>query len=343
MSQSLYIIDPKNYLKLNGQTLELCQRLETGVSKTLQHIPLGTLEAVVALNGASITSAAISALLEYEIPLTIINRTGKVFGRLENTTGINIERQVKQFRVAEDEAFCLSLAKLFIGGKIRNTRVLLSRWARERNRRDELNDLIEQLKRFEQDCTDAPSIPSLMGTEGNAARVYYQGFSTILPARFSFPGRRRRPPTDPVNAMLSLGYTLLMYECYTALQNKGLHPYMAFLHKIRRGHPALASDLMEEWRPLLVDSLVMHLITHQLVTPEDFSAPDPETQAVYCQGEASKVFISGFHKKLKTENRYITEVDYPLSYRESLQYQVASLVRAIEHETPNLYTPCVIR
>jgi CRISPR-associated protein Cas1 len=334
---TLYITEPGASLSLRSERLVIQKTQET-----LKTLPVEKVENIVLLGSISVTGPCMIELLEREISMTWIGYNGKMFGRLEPTTGINIERQREQFRRGEDEDFCLRLAKQFVMAKIRNSRVLLSRWHRERNV-EKLAGLLDDLKQYEQQAAEASHINSLLGYEGTASRAYFEGMGLVVPQAFAFSKRSRRPPRDAYNALLSMAYTLLMYECYTALKTKGLHPYMGFLHQIRKGHPALASDVMEEWRSVICDSIVMDLVSHRKISPEDFTLPAPETGAVYCTGEASKRLIEAFEKKLRVVNNYISFVDYPLSFRESIQFQVGSLVKAIELKDPEIYRPVVIR
>jgi CRISPR-associated protein Cas1 len=334
---TLYVTEPGAQLSLRNKRL-----LINKTTELLKSLPIEKVENIVLIGSISVSGACMTELLEREVPLTWIAHNGKMYGRLEPTTGINIERQQSQFRRADDEAFCLAVAKKFVTAKIRNCRVLLARWHREREL-PQVAALLLDLKRYEQQALDAEEINVLLGYEGTASRCYFQGMGMVVPETFSFSRRSRRPPKDPYNALLSMAYTLLMYECYTAIRGKGLHPYLGYLHRVRKGHPALASDLMEEWRPVICDSIVMDLVSHRKVSPEDFTEAEVNTQGVYCSGDSAKRLIEAFDKKLKVVNNYISFVDYPLSFRESIQFQVGSLVKAIELNDPEIYRPVVIR
>ncbi len=334
---TLYITEPGVHLTVRENRLQIKQ-----TEQLLKSLPVEKVDNIVLIGAVSFSGKCAIELFEREVPVTWISYTGKVFGRLEPTTSVNIQRQREQFRRTEDPAFSLALAKRFVTAKIRNSRVMLSRWNRGRNL-ESVPQTLEDIKTLELKAVDAPDIPTLMGFEGAASRAYFQTLGQIVPAEFRFTSRTRQPPRDPVNSMLSLAYTMLMYECYTAIMNKGLHPYLGFLHQIKRGHPALASDMMEEWRTIICDAIVLDLIGHKQVTADDFEEPRADSGAVYCTGNASKRLIEAFEKKLKVHNQYLTYLDYPLSFRESLQFQVGSLVKAIELNDPELYRPITIR
>lgn len=332
----LYLTEEGSCLEKNGNRVKIRKS-----EYTLKELPIEKLEGVVLVGRTHITTPLITDFLEREIPITWLSATGKFYGRLEPTTSINIERQREQFRRADDEIFCFELAKSFITAKIRNSRVLLSRYNRDRKieRVEELND---DLRKYPVKVLEANSIEQLLGFEGNASRIYFEALGLLVKEDFKFTGRTRQPPTDPFNSLLSFGYTLLLYEIYTAIANKGLNPYSSFMHQIRKGHPALASDLIEEWRPTIVDSLVMNLISTCAIVKSDFRPP-AENGGVYLNYDASRVFIQKFETRIRSENQYLTYVEYPLSFRESLQFQVGSLVKAIEQDDPTIYRPVLIK
>ncbi|MDX1919096.1 MAG: CRISPR-associated endonuclease Cas1 [Candidatus Caenarcaniphilales bacterium] len=334
---TLYITEPGSMVNLDGGRILVKRGGEVVTSAFLEK-----LENIVLVGSVGVTSPSMIEFLKREIPLTWVSPIGRVFGRLEPTTLINIERQREQFCQAEDETFSSELSRRFITAKVHNSRILLSRWNRERQL-DSVSKVIEDLKDCEKITSTENNPESLLGYEGHAASIYFEALGQIVPEEFEFKKRTRQPPLDPFNSMLSLSYTLLMYECYTAITSKGLHPYMGFLHKIRRGHPALASDLMEEWRSIICDAIVMDLVSHRQVRPDDFELPEPETGGIYCKGEVLKKVITAFERKLKVINSYLAYVDYPLSFRESLQFQVGSLVKAIESGDPEIYRPIMIK
>ena len=161
----------------------------------------------------------------------------------------------------------------------------------------------------------------------------------MTPPPFSFASRTRRPPRDAFNSMLSFGYTLLMYEIYTALCNRGLSPYFGFYHALKNRYPALASDLMEEWRPVLIDSMVMSLVHHHEVQPEHFMRSE-ENGGVYLTREGRAIFLSAYEKKLRTMNCYLAGEH---SYRKSLTVQAKKFSQALMAEEPDIYEPIRIR
>ncbi len=334
---TLYLTEDGATLKIKDNRL-IVQKTE----ETLKSIAIEKIENIVLVGKTHLSTPLTVELLERAIPVSWLSSTGKYYGRLENTSYINIERQREQFRMSDNEAFSLALSKNFIGGKIKNCRVVLRRYNRNFNF-EEVTQITEELTSYITKIEMSEKIEELLGYEGNCAKLYFKALSMMVRDEFKFNGRSKQPPRDKFNSLLSFGYTLLMYEIYTAIKNKGLHPYCSFLHKIRRGHPALASDLIEEWRPTIVDSLVMGLVQTKVITEDDFLPQDEQTGGVYLTREALKIFIQKFEERLKQYNSYLTYVDYPMSFRESLQFQVSSLVKAIEEKDSTIYRPITIR
>ncbi len=333
----LYLTEEGSYLCKEGNRLKIKKSKDT-----LKEIGLEKIENIVLVGNTHITTPLTAELLEREIPITWLSSTGKFYGRLEPTTYINIERQREQFRKGDDEIFCHELSKSFITGKIKNSQVLLRRYNRNKNS-EKVEEIIKELKQYHLKVCSAESIEQMLGFEGNASKIYFKALGIMVKDEFHFTKRTRQPPKDPFNSLLSFGYTLLTYEIYTALINKGLHPYAGFMHQIRKGHPALASDLIEEWRPVIIDSLVMSLVQKEEITLDDFFPQCTETEGVYLNKEASKLFIKKFEEKIRQHNSYLTYVDYPLSFRESLQFQAGSLAKSIEENDPSIYRPVLIR
>lgn len=334
---SLYLTEEGTHLTLKDNRIVIKKS-----SDILKEVSLEKVDNIVIIGNISITSPLSIELLEREIPVNWLSSTGKFYGRLEPTTRVNIARQREQFRCSDNNEFSLELAKSFIIGKVKNCQVVLRRYNRNVSDND-VSENIEELKKYVIKISEAETVEQLLGYEGNSAKLYFKSLGKMVKEEFKFDKRTRRPPKDKFNCLLSLGYTLLLYEIYTAIVNKGLHPYCSFLHKIRNGHPALASDLIEEWRPTVVDSLVMNLIQTKIITPEHFLPQDEMSGGVFLTKDGLKIFIKKFEERLKQLNSYLTYVDYPLSFRESLQFQVGALVKAIEENDTSIYRAVLIR
>ncbi len=168
--------------------------------------------------------------------------------------------------------------------------------------------------------------------KGQAAHVYFQAYGTLLKEPFTFEKRTRRPPTDPVNSLLSLGYTLLSQNLYSLVQSVGLHTHFGNLHTPRSNHPALVSDLMEEFRAPIVDSFVAYLVNSKIFTLEDFTPPD-DRGGVYLHPGSLRVFLKHWEDKLKTKVTH-PYTGYRVDYRRCLELQVWEYIACLMGEQP---------
>lgn len=331
------------YIYEQGIVLEFREnRLIINYTKDdFKSMPIEHVDNVVVFGGIQLSTACIHNLLSQGIHVTFLSRTGSYFGRLESTSDINIHRQRMQFRKSDDMEFCLEISKQFIKGKASNQRTILVR-ANKYLKHPKMSTFIDYIAKHIHKIDSVSSIEELMGVEGYMAKLYYQGINHIVDKKYSFTKRSKRPPRDPFNATISFGYTLLHYEIFTILVTKGLSPYAAFLHSDKHKHPALCSDLMEEWRPILVDSLAIALLNNGKITFEDFDF-DEKTGGVFLNKKACKQFVEEFEKRLRQEVSYITEIPYKMSFRRIIEYQVMLLIKAMEANDARMYKSVLIR
>ena len=308
----------------------------------------------VALFGnVQISTQAIQSLCEQAVPVTYFSMGGWFYGITRGHTMKNIFLRMEQFRLAREEATCLSLARQFVHGKIRNHRTLLMR-----NHLEPPEPIILKLKRASEDALNAVSIEELLGIEGAAASQYFQHFSGMvkvedddlpgletpgknakqLAFNFNFTNRNRRPPTDPVNAMLSLAYSMLAKDCTLAALAVGFDPYLGFYHQPRFGRPALGLDLMEEFRPLVAESTVLSCINNRVITEKDFVRAG---QAVNLSAPGRKRFFQTYEQRMSS---LITHplFDYKVSYRRALELQARLLAKTLTGEI-TAYIPLMTR
>jgi CRISPR-associated protein Cas1 len=294
---------------------------------------LNDISQVNVFGSVSVTSGVVQALTELERPIAYFTMGGWFYGM---TTGLglkNVFLRRDQFRRADDEVFCLRVARAIVATKIRNQRTML-----QRNHVEPPPRALDALRRLARQALDAGELESLLGIEGTAAHYYFSNLGGMVkvdheserPA-FDFTCRNRRPPRDPVNALLSLGYSLLVRDLTIVCHTVGFDPFVGFYHQPRFGRPALALDLMEGFRPLIVDSTVLFAINTRMVTADDF-------QAV---GEAVMLTSRGRKRLLRAyEQRMDTLVTHPLfgyrvSYRRVLEIQARLLARAVTGELPS--------
>lgn len=305
-----------------------------------QKIPKETLESIILFGNIQMTSQSVRECLYKGIPISYFSEKGAYFGRLVSTSHTNIFKLKKQIYLSDDSNFSLQLSKKIIKAKIHNQIVILKRYIR--NSTENLENEISSIEAIKNKIDMCTSINQIIGYEGNASKNYFRGISMIINEEFGFRGRNRMPPKDPFNSMISLGYTLLMYEIYGEIENQGLNPYAGFLHKDRERHPTLASDLMEEWRAVLVDSFVLSMIQKHEIKKEHFFTNE-ETYGVYLNKDGMKIFLNKYEQKMRTEAKYLDYISYRISFRKSILLQVRQLAKSITEENIEIYEPIKIR
>lgn len=251
-------------------------------------VPKETLESMVIFGNVYLTVPCIKECMERGISVSMFSTKGKYFGRIESTSHINAKRLKHQVYLSDKEEKRVQFSKKIIMNKIHNQRVLLSRYARSSEK--DIDEYIRAMKIHEKKISQCDSIEQIMGYEGNAARQYFKALSEMVKDDFKFSGRNKRPPKDAFNSMISLGYTILMYEIMGEIENRGISPYIGFMHKDIERHPTLASDLLEEWRAVIVDATVMSLIQGNEIDISEFRK-DEETGAVMISKQGVNIFI----------------------------------------------------
>ena len=331
-------------LYLNTQGVYVGKSSETLVikdnGKVIQEVRLREINQVNLFGNIQVSTQALQTLNEMEIPLVLHSQHGYFNGMLQGTGLKNILLRREQFRMADQTARCLPIAKSLISGKIRNHRVMLMR-----NHVSPPADALARLKRLSQRVDRATAAESLLGIEGTAARIYFQHFSGMLkpgdspldPAMalgeppqysFDFRGRNRRPPRDPVNAMLSLAYALLAKDLTIIAAAVGFDPYLGFYHLPRPGRPGLALDLMEPFRPLIAESAVITAINNRMIYPEHFVAAG---RGVTMTTSGRKALFKAYEQRM---DQLVTHplFDYRVSYRRLLEIQTRLLARVVAGE-----------
>jgi len=285
------------------------------------------------MGNIQVTTQVTQLLCESGIPVCYFSQGGWFYGITTGMATKNVFLRQAQFRLAGEPWFCLRLARRLVGGKIRNQRTMLLR-----NHTEPPEICLRQLKEMALRADGAASAEELLGIEGNAARLYFGAFDGMLKAgdeaetpagfRLDFEGRNRRPPRDPVNALLSLGYSMLTKDLTIACYAVGFDPMMGYYHQPRFGRPALALDLMEPFRPLIVDSAVINAINTRMVTASDFMRSG---DAVALTPGGRKSFYHAYELRMDT---LVTHpiFEYRVSYRRLLEVQARLLGRVIEGE-----------
>ncbi|MBI4744480.1 MAG: CRISPR-associated endonuclease Cas1 [Actinobacteria bacterium] len=286
------------------------------------------LDKIVIFGNVEITTPVIRHCLSEGIDMVFLSHRGKYFGRLEAPISKNSDVRNLQYRNSADEQECLKFAKIFIEAKIMNMRVVLQRHS---DASSQFRDGINKLKELADSLEKAKRLATIRGIEGSASKIYFSLFGEMLLGDFYFNGRNRRPPRDPINSLLSFGYTLLLWDMFSAVAQAGLDPYLGLLHENKYGRPSIALDLIEEYRPIIVDSIVLMVANKRLLSPADFYKSD-EDDAVLIADEARKIFLEQYEKRMNTTFQYFGPRVETVTYRRSMVKQVYSLIRAFNGE-----------
>jgi CRISPR-associated endonuclease Cas1/CRISPR-associated protein Cas4 len=323
----LYVQEPGARVTKSGETLVV----EAEAGKT--EVAIGDVSELVLHGPISLTTPAIGALLREEIPVTWASSGGWVLGHTVSTGHRNVAIRIEQFRAAFDERRCLAFARSLVVAKIRNSRVFLRRNFKAGDEA-ERDAALEALARLADRAAHAVTENELLGFEGEAAARYFRLFATMFGEaagdfpEFSFEKRTRRPPADPVNAMLSFAYAMLTRTWLTVLSAVGFDPYLGFYHHPRFGRPALALDMMEPFRPILADSTVIQVVNNGEVKADGFAAAGP---AVNLKPHARRAFIAAYERRLEQEVTHPV-FGYRVSMRRLLEVQARLLARHLAGE-----------
>lgn len=304
--------------------------------ETVRKVKLKDVSQLCLFGSVHVTAPALREFVTKGIPVCHFSYGGWFFGMTSGLTHKNVELRMAQFATASDPAASLEVARRFVGGKLKNSRTMLRRhlsddWPDRKRTLDQLNELIGKAER-------ADSAQSLLGIEGMGAKAYFAGFSQLLKGdpEFDLQGRNRRPPKDPVNALLSFVYAMLSKELTVTVQAVGFDPMLGFYHTPRYGRPSLALDLAEEFRPLIADSTVLTLINNGEVTASSFVS---QAGAVALTAAGRKAVLASFERRLNTEITHPI-FGYKISYRRTLEVQARLLARTLMEELPEYPSFC---
>lgn len=327
---TLYLTTPETYLRLDNDTLRVEVERETRL-----RVPLHHLTAVVCFGHIGLSTPLMHRLAQGGIALVLLDDNGRFQARLEGAVSGNVLLRQAQFQCASHPVFTLDMARTFVAGKIKNTRQVLQRGARDTKTEEDakvLSRLADNLAASLRALPDATSLDIVRGLEGEAARQYFSGLTLLvrpeLRETFRMDGRNRRPPRDSFNAMLSFLYAMWMNDCRSALEAAGLDPQVGFLHALRPGRAALALDLMEEFRPW-ADRLALTLINRGQLTAKDFSVR--EGGGVSLAPDARKAVVVAYQERKRDEiNHPLLAQSVPLGLVPLVQARL--LARALRDE-----------
>ncbi len=301
LQNTLYVMTPNAYVHLENNTV----RIDVEREKRLQ-VPLHHLGGLVCFGNVMVSPALMHRLADEGKSLVLLEANGRFKARLEGPVSGNILLRQAHHRSAADSGFALEFARAVIAGKLKNSRSLLLRAAREANDPGEqatLTRTADNLAASLRAVASATDLDALRGVEGEAARGYFAAMNLVVKPQarehFALNGRTRRPPLDRFNALLSFLYSMLMNDCRSALETVGLDPQLGFLHAVRPGRAALALDLQEEFRSTLADRLALTLINRGQLGPRDFD--QREGGAVMLNDKGRRTVITVWQERKQEE------------------------------------------
>lgn len=337
------------------------QRGEGGVviaSATKRRIPLVKIDEVIVMGEVTLTASALHMLLEKNIEIHFLSHFGHFKGRLTPGLSKNSLLRMAQHRAHNDMSRRCELARRFVIGKLSNQRTMLQRYNRRQEQPrfgDEIQQLAVTIRQLTSLATatvamkqlasgdnsiEGTPLETILGLEGSGSAAYFQCFRDMLADKQQWPfaGRVKRPPTDPVNALLSFGYALLTTQVASAVQIVGFDQFIGYLHSSTYGRPALALDLMEEFRPLIVDSVVLTLLNNRMLTTDDFHI---ELGAYRLKKEPRKLFLTRFEERLNEEITHPL-FGYKVKYRSCIEVQARLVAKYLTGEIDE-YPPFISR
>jgi CRISP-associated protein Cas1 len=299
---TLYITTQGTYVHRDGETV-----IASHEEEVLLRVPIHTLEGIVGFGRVSFSPPAMGLCAERGVSISHLSEQGEFWARVEGPARGNVLLRRRQYRLADDPERAAAIAQSMVMAKIANCRTTLLRAGRER---EDAPACIEQAayglgRTLDTLLRRQPAVEEVRGMEGESAARYFSAFDGLIVQQkeaFAFRGRSRRPPLDRVNALLSFVYTLLVHDATSALESVGLDPYVGFLHTDRPGRPSLALDLMEEFRPVLADRLVLTLINRQQVGSGGFETA--ESGAVKMDAETRRTVLQAWQKRKQEEVRH---------------------------------------
>jgi CRISPR-associated protein Cas1 len=332
---TVYVTQEDAFLGKNDERLTV-----KAAKEKLLDVPLLKVDGVVIFGRGSVSPALVIELLERHIPLSFVTSTGKYLGRLEPEMTKNIFVRRSQWQAEGETPKALHLVRGFVRGKLKNYRNILLRRQRDRKELD-FTTVIAQLGNLIEDLEKVEAINSLRGVEGRGSAIYFGCFnSLILGSNFSFQHRNRRPPKDPVNSLLSLGYALLRHDVQSAVNLVGFDPYLGYLHYQRYGRPSLALDLMEEFRPLVVDAIVLNALNHPFLSPDHFIT-EPLSGAVSLTRDGLQIFLKMYQQKKQSQFKHPV-LNQQCTYQEAFEIQARLMAKYLMDETDK-YPPLILK
>ncbi len=317
----VYVTEQGAIIKKTGERL-----LVEKDDQTLLDIPADKVEGVLVFGNVQFTTQAAQLLLNQGVEMAIFTRHGKLLGQLTSPFTKNITLRQAQYAKKSDSPFTLSFCKAIVEAKVTNGLELIREFGHN-HPETSLSEESSQIEPLLPRIGEALDLSSLLGLEGAASHSYFQAFSKMVRHSFQFDGRHRRPAPDPVNALLSLGYTMLYNEISSLLDGIGFDPYLGFYHQPHYGHATLASDLMEEFRSPLTDRFTLGLINNRIFQEDEFFFHQP-SGSVYLKDDARKRYFVEYERFI-TRPMNTPDEDTETDFRRLFRRQAEKLNRTL--------------
>lgn len=329
----LYLTEQGAVLKKTGRRL-IVEKDDT----KLLDMPAAKVEGVMVFGNVQFTTQAVRLMLKQGVEMALFTRRGRLLGQITDPATKNIDLRKAQFGRYSEAGFVLELARVLVSAKLANCLEFVRQFGHN-HPETQLDSEADHLERLRPRIAKAAGLPDLLGLEGSGARVYFQAFAKMVRHTFSFVGRRRRPATDPVNALLSLGYTMVYNEIASLLDGMGFDPYLGYYHQPRHGHATLASDLLEEFRTPLVDRFTLKIVNNRMFQEEDFYLHEP-SGGVYLKDAARNRYFASYEQFIEQPTACAGD-QRELTFRQLFRRQAERLKRTVVGGFP--YEPFAFR
>ncbi|MEJ5225926.1 MAG: CRISPR-associated endonuclease Cas1, partial [Anaerolineales bacterium] len=306
-------------------------QIENPKSQIFLSVPLSQVEQVVIFGNVGLTTPAMNAFLTQNTEVVFLSQRGEYRGRLIGQATPHVPVRRAQYRAIEKPAFALEMAKHFVRAKIQHQKAFLLRNTRQ-ERPAAVDEAVTRLQAALEELEHKTTLESTRGLEGASTAAYFGGLRAFFTQEWGFDGRNRRPPRDPVNVLLSFGYTLLTQSVTAAVETAGLDPYAGFLHEYVYNRPALALDLMEEFRPV-IDGLVLWACRSGLLTPGGDFFPGDAERPVILDEDGTRRFLQAYEQRMAQVSLHPVRQER-LTLRQCLIEQARQVARAVMEEQP---------
>jgi CRISP-associated protein Cas1 len=313
---NLYLTEQGSVLGKTGDRLIVRKDHEI-----LLDVQCSKINAILIFGNVQCTTQALHELLKHGIEMAMLTKSGRLVGQITSPFTKNIELRVEQFKKHADEGFRLDLSKAIVRGKISNGLCVVKEFSYNHSAIN-FSGVITGMEAAIRSIDNVENVSSLRGVEGTAARTYFDGFGKMVLGGFTFEGRKKHPSTDPVNALLSFGYTLLFNEISSLLDGLGFDPYLGYFHEVEYGRASLAADLQEEFRAV-IDRFTLYLVNNRMLGPEDFYRNEKDG-SMYLKREAMKKYFAEYEVGIGREFKH-PETEENTTLRKCFRIQAEKL------------------